>query len=114
MTVEFKYSAVCDLMYHILAHMKVENASNLYLESYIADINKAKNGRYDNIEEALSQLAGYYNENFARLGVINFLPVYCSTVQELVNVMENYNGFTQADKEQFVFPLCQIIKSEYS
>ncbi len=43
--IEFKYSVVQDLMYHILAHMKVENASNLYSETYIDNVNKIKNGR---------------------------------------------------------------------
>lgn len=113
MMIEFKYSVVYDLMYHILAHMKVENASNLYSESYIFKISKAKNGRYDNIEKVISDLAVYYNMNFDRLGIVNFLPFYCSSVDELVNAMENFNGFTQADKEQFIFPLCQIIKNEY-
>ena len=42
MIVEFKYSVVHDLMYHILAHMKVENASNLYSETYIDNVNKIK------------------------------------------------------------------------
>ena len=51
MTIEFKYSVVYDLMYHILAHMKVENASNLYSEAYIDNVNKTKNGRYNSIIE---------------------------------------------------------------
>lgn len=112
--IEFRYSVVYDLIYHILAHMKVENPSNLYLESYIDNINKEKNDRYDNIEETAAHLSKYYNMNFDRLGIINFIPFYCSSVQELVEALENYNGFTQADKESFIFPLCKVIKSEYS
>ena len=42
MIIEFKYSVIQDLMYHILAHMKVENSSNLYSEAYIDNVNKIK------------------------------------------------------------------------
>ena len=84
MIIEFKYSVIQDLMYHILAHMKVENASNLYSEAYIDNVNKIKNGRYDSITEVVSHLSNYYNENFERLGVINFLPFEHSSVQDLI------------------------------
>ncbi len=113
MIIEFKYSAVHDLMYHILAHMKVENASNLYSEVYINEIDKIKNGRYDSIAEAVSHLSNYYNENFGRLGVINFLPIVCSSVQDLIDAAENYPGFTETDKKEFIFPLNQLLKSEF-
>lgn len=111
--IEFKYSVVQDLMYHILAHMKVENASNLYSETYIDNVNKIKNGRYDSITEVVSHLSNYYNENFERLGVINFLPFGHSSVQGLIGATENYYGFTETDKEEFIFPLNQLLKSEF-
>lgn len=113
MIIEFKYSVVQDLMYHILAHMKVENASNLYSETYIDNVNKIKNGRYDSITEVVSHLSNYYNENFERLGVINFLPFEHSSVQGLIGATENYYGFTETDKEEFIFPLSQLLKSEF-
>ena len=113
MTIEFKYSVVYDLMYHILAHMKVENASNLYSEAYIDNVNNIKNGRYNSITEVVSHLTNYYNENFERLGVINFLPLVCSSVQDLIGATENYYGFTETDKEEFIFPLNQLLKSEF-
>lgn len=113
MIIEFKYSVVYDLMYHILAHMKVENASNLYSETYIDNVNKIKNGRYDSITEEVSHLSNYYNENFERLGVINFLPFEYSSVQDLIGATENYYGFTETDKEEFIFPLNQLLKNEF-
>lgn len=100
-------------MYHILAHMKVENASNLYSKAYIDNVNKMKNGRYDSIEEAVSQLSSYYNERFERLAVINFLPLMCPSVQDLIRATENYYGFTKADKEEFIIPLNQLLKNEF-
>ena len=38
MVIDFKYSMVYDLMFHILAHMNVENASNLYSKKYISAV----------------------------------------------------------------------------
>lgn len=113
MIIEFKYSVVQDLMYHILAHMKVENASNLYSEAYIDNVNQIKNGRYDSITDAVSHLSNYYNENFERLGVINFLPLVCSSVQDLIGATENYYGFTETDMKEFIFPLNQLLKREF-
>ena len=111
--IEFKYSVVQDLMYHILAHMKVDNPSNLYSEAYIDNVKKIKKGRYDSITDVVSPLSNYYNENFERLGVINFLPFVCSSVQDLIGAIENYYGFTETDKKEFIFPLIQLLKSEF-
>lgn len=113
MVIEYKYSVVQDLMYHILAHMKVENASNLYSGAYIDYVEKIKNGRYDSITEVVAHLSNYYNENFERLGVINFLPFMCSSVQDLISATENYYGFTETDKKEFVSPLNQLLKHEF-
>jgi len=113
MIIEYKYSVVYDLMYHILAHMKVENASNLYSEIYIENVNRIKNGRYDSITEAVSHLSNYYNENFERLGVINFLSFDYSSVQELIEATKNYYEFTEIDKEEFIYPLNKLMKSEF-
>ena len=113
MVIEYKYSVVQDLMYHILAHMKVENASNLYSGAYIDYVEKIKNGRYDSITGVVAHLSNYYNENFERLGVINFLPFMCSSVQDLISATENYYGFTEADKKEFVSPLNQLLKQEF-
>lgn len=113
MIIEFNYSPIHDLMYHILAHMKVGNASNLYSDAYISNVNKFKNGKYDSITEIVSHLSSYYNENFERLGVINFLPFMCSTVQDLIITTENYYGFTETDKKEFISPLNQLLKQEF-
>lgn len=113
MTIRFKYSVVYDLVYHILAHMQVDNASNLFSEAYIDNVNRTKKGRYDSIAGAAAHLSDYYNENFERLGVINFLPVECSSVQDLIDALENYCAFTDADMEAFILPFNQLLKSEF-
>ena len=78
MKIEFMYSPAYDLMYHILAHMEINNASNLYSEEYINQINQAKAGQFADLTAELAPLTAYYNENFDRLAMINFLPFYCS------------------------------------
>lgn len=113
MEIEYKYSAAQDFVYHILAHMKVENASNLYSDAYIDHINEVKNGRYNSLTEALSNLSDYYNENFERLGMINFLPFICSSVQDVIGAAEGYDGFTETDRKEFIAPLNQLLKSEF-
>ena len=42
MQVEFQYAYVWDLVYHMLAHMKVDNPSDLYVEEYIERIRLEK------------------------------------------------------------------------
>lgn len=113
MIIEFKYSVVQDLMYHILAHMKVNNVSDLYSETYIDCIDKIKSSKYDSLEVPVSHLSNYYNENFGRLAVINFIPFVCSSAQDLVGMLENGYGFTKADKEEFIFPLNCLLKKEF-
>ena len=66
MQMEFTYSYVFDLVYHMLVHMQVNNPSNLYSEEYIAMIREAKGGQFEDITGAMSQLAEYYNTHFAK------------------------------------------------
>ena len=46
MQVEFQYNYVFDLVYHMLAHMKVDNPSDLYAEEYIERIRLEKKEQY--------------------------------------------------------------------
>ena len=46
MQVEFQYAYVWDLVYHMLAHMKVDNPSDLYAEEYIERIRLEKKEQY--------------------------------------------------------------------
>lgn len=114
MMVQFTYSLICDLIYHILAHMKVDNASNLYSENYIHRISQAKNENCTDLSQKVLHMLDYYNKNFERLGIINFLPCYCPSIQDLLKATSTYVGFTDEDKEMFVFPLNKLVESEYS
>ena len=114
MIVQFTYSMIYDLIYHILAHMKVNNASDLYSENYIHRISETKNGKGNDLNQKVLHLLNYYNKNFERLGIINFLPCYCSSIQDLLKTTSTYAGFTDGDKEMFVSPLNELVESEYS
>lgn len=112
MKIEFMYSPAYDLMYHILAHMEINNASNLYSEEYINQINQAKAGQFADLTAELAPLTAYYNENFDRLAMINFLPFYCSDVNALIHTLMHFDGFTAENKESFILPLIEIMKAE--
>ena len=60
MLVHFQYSVIYDLMYHMLAHTKVENASNLYSEEYIQRISNSKNKTESTLCKEVDGISEYY------------------------------------------------------
>lgn len=111
MEVKFVYSEIYDLIFHFLAHMRVENASDLYSESYIYLMQQVKNMNSNIVQDA-SELSSYYNSNFERLGMINFLPFYCSDFQSLKDLLLHYSQFRNEDKELFLYPFLRSLESE--
>jgi len=107
MKIEFKYSQICDLVFHVLAFMRVNNASNLYSKEYIDTFpNSIESGLLNKV----SKLENYYNDNFERLGIINFLPIYCSGLDSLRNSLLSYNGFSSEDIKYFIKPFIEILE----
>lgn len=111
MKVDFVYSQVSDLLFHFLAHMKVQNASDLYSENYINFMQSEKNGESSILQEA-SLLTSYYNDHFERLGVINFLPFYCSDLQAFRDLLLHHHAFCDEDRELFLYPLLRFLERE--
>lgn len=111
MKVDFVYSEVSDLLFHFFAHMKVQNASDLYSEDYINAMQLERNGDASILQDAAS-LTSYYNDNFERLGVINFLPFYCSDLQSFQELLLHYEAFCDEDKELFLSPLLCSLERE--
>lgn len=109
---EFTYSYVFDLVYHVLAHMQVNNPSNLYSEEYITMIRETKDGQFEDITEPMSQLAEYYNANFERLCKVNFLPFSCQNLDALTYMVEQQPYFTAEDKVHFLAPFLQLLQKE--
>ena len=73
MNLEIKYSMHIDLLFHVLSYLKVRNASNCYCQQYIDKMAIEKNSFDYNIIPAIEELQEYYNKNFHRLMMINFL-----------------------------------------
>lgn len=111
MKVEFLYPKYYDLVFHVLAYFKVNNASNLYDENYIKKIEDEKNISND-IFTAVSSLENYYNENFERLMLINFLPYYCNDFNEMKTSFLTCNRFTQEDIHYFIKPFLELLDNE--
>lgn len=111
MKVDFVYSQVSDLLFHFLAYIKVHNASNLYSQNYIDLMDLERKGSLKSAQNVL-QLEKYYNDNFERLGIINFLPFYCSDLQSFKKMLLNNNAFSNEDKELFLFPLLCALEEE--
>ena len=112
----FIYSKCVDLVYHVLAYMQVCNDSNLYSEKYIREFEKyrmASEFSYD-LKHAMTKIEQYYNQNFERLGIVNFLPLTQpdEDFEALKERLLNYPGFTREDKDSFVGPFVTALEKE--
>ena len=112
----FIYSKCVDLVYHVLAYMQVCNDSNLYSEKYICEFEtyrKASGFSYD-LKHAVTKIQQYYNQNFERLGIVNFLPLVQpdEDFEALKERLLNYPGFTREDKDFFVEPFVTALEKE--
>jgi hypothetical protein len=92
--------------------MKVNNASNLYCDDYINKMSIEKyNFDYDIIQN-INIIKDYYNNNFERLSLINFLPFYSNDFNEIKNIFITCKNFTVDDLEQFINPFIKIMENE--
>jgi hypothetical protein len=112
--IEFKYAKHADLVFHVLAYLKVNNASDLYDQEYIGKmaIEKEKRNFKFNIIQNINSLHEYYNNNSQRLSMINFLPFYCIDFNELKNMLVSFNQFSQDDIHYFINPFIKIMENE--
>lgn len=96
-----------DLFFHIFAHIKVNNASDIYDEKYIENIEKnicTKTVIPDGFTE-------YYCDNFERLAFVNFMPFFMvKNVDEMIHMISHTGMTTEEDNDRFIVPLCNIIK----
>ena len=113
MDFKFSYSKTYDFVLHLLAHMKVENASDLYSRDYIEKMAQAKGSGYD-LTGSAAHLAPYYNAHFDRLGILNFIPFSCQDFPALKNALSGYKGFTEEDRTHFITPLLTLMDHEYA
>ena len=112
MNLEIKYLKHIDLIFHVLAYLKVNNASDCYSEEYIGKIAKTKSNLEYNIIPDMNLLRDYYNDNFDRLVMINFLPFYSNSFEEMKDILINNQRFTHNDKQYFIEPFIKILDNE--
>ena len=110
----FLYSKCVDLVYHALAYMRVGNASNLYSEAYIREFEKHRSASefsFD-LKRAMTELHSYYNQNFERFGIVNFLPLAQpdEDFEALKKRLLDDPGFTREDQDFFVGPFITALE----
>ena len=104
---EIAKNVYADIVFHIFAHMKIDNASNIYDEDYIAGIEKELGRKTVVPQEVLA----YYCANFERLAFVNFLPFFCvKNVEELCAMISHTGMATDEDTDKFINPFCSIIR----
>ena len=104
---EVSRSVYTDLIFHIFAHMKINNASDIYDEAYIENMAKALN-RKTVIPESVT---AYYCENFEALAFVNFLPYFMTkSTDEVCYMIHQVGRTTQEDNHRFIDPFCNVIR----
>lgn len=104
---EIDRSIYTDLIFHIFAHMKVNNASDTYDEAYVANMEKELS-RKTVIPESVT---AYYCANFERLAFVNFLPYFMARSVDEVCYMIGHVGMAMPeDTENFIQPFCNVIR----
>jgi len=101
-----------DLVYHALAYLKVDNASDCYCPNYISKIAVEKRDFDYDIAPNIELLREYYNRNFQRLAAINFLPFFCDSFDEMKDMLLNFEGFAPDDLQYFINPFVEILDKE--
>lgn len=103
-----------DLVLHCLAHMHVNNDSDLYDFEYIQEINLEKDRMNfpKDLEEHMSHLSKAYNENFERTSLVNFLPLYIQELEELQNVLLIHPYYNDTDLTEFLLPFVNLLHDE--
>lgn len=112
MNIDIRYRQHIDLVYHMLAHMRVGNASDCFDQAYIDKIRAKKKCTGIDLQAELKSLEPYYNENFDRVMLLSFLPFYCESLDELKVLYLTHERFTVEDREQLIKPLITILERE--
>lgn len=108
------YNWCKDIVFHVLTHMKIENASNIFNETYVHEISqeKRKLGISNNLPSQLDNLTDYYIAHFERLSIINFIPFMINSFEELTKTLANWSSFTEEDKKNFINDFVALLEQE--
>ena len=108
----FRYLPHADLVFHVLAHMRVQNPSDLFSPVYIQNMQPVRKLASFDLSAEIKRLEDGYNRDFQRLGIINFLPFFCEDLPELESLLLQRSSFTQDDLRCFVRPFIDILERE--
>lgn len=114
MNLPINYAWDKDIIFHILSHMKVDNASNLFNPGYVKEINYEKEtiGIKENRIDKINNLNKYYLDNFDRLSIINFIPLKTKSYEELTRTIIDWGTFTDEDRREFINSFIAILDEE--
>lgn len=105
---------LADLVLHALAHMHVNNESNLYSKEYISIINEEKRKRNFPIEleKNMEHLSTIYDLGFESLALVNFIPFSVQDLSTLNHVLLSASCFSEKNKTAFLIPFLNLLKKE--
>ena len=108
------YAWYKDIVFHVLTHMKVKNASNVFNDIYVQEIRQEKKrfGITDDLIGRLEALTDYYMKHFERLATINFIPFITNSFEELTQTIISWGSFTEEDKVNFINDFITILEEE--
>ena len=114
MNLPIKYAWDKDIIFHILNHMKVDNASDLFNPAYVKEINYQKEtmGIKESLIDQISIMNKYYLDYFDKLSIINFIPLKTNSYKELTKTIVDWGTFTDEDRREFINSFLAILDQE--
>ena len=101
---EFRYNRFADLFYYLLAHLHIENAADMYDPAFIL----LMSSRLGYSPDIPRDLPIYYDENFDRLSVVNFIPLSVENREACRKEIASCGFLTEDDLQLFVDPLLRL------
>ena len=84
----FSYNRFADLFYYLLAHVRIDNAADVYDPEYTGRMAET----LGTAPEIPDELAEYYRANFDRLAVISFFPLIYPWWEQRLKDTESWAG----------------------
>ena len=93
----FSYNRFADLFYYLLAHVRIDNAADVYDPEYTGRMAET----LGTAPEIPDELAEYYRANFDRLAVISFFPLIVGSTEECRGALAYSGMVAGALKDRF-------------
>lgn len=100
----FSYNRFADLFYYLLAHVRIDNAADVYDPEYTGRMAET----LGTAPEIPDELAEYYRANFDRLAVISFFPLIVGSAEECRGALAYSGMVAEEDMKAFGLPVLEI------